>query len=110
MPRKRNTAEQIITKLSQAEVEIARGQPVGEVCRKLGMSEQTYFRWRKEYGGLRVNHLKRLKALALAGVFLITLLLPAALCDQLVLGVKLLPYRRFEFRPRGVWRANSQSW
>ena len=37
----------------------------GEVCRKLGTSEQTYYRWRKEYGGLRVNHLKRLKALEL---------------------------------------------
>ena len=55
MPRKRNTAEQIITKLRQAEVEIARGQAIAEVCRKLGTSEQTYYRWRKEYGGLRVN-------------------------------------------------------
>ena len=47
MPRKRYTAEQIITKLRQAEVEIARGQPVAEVCRKLSTSEQTYYRWRK---------------------------------------------------------------
>ena len=52
MPRKRYTAEQIITKLRQAEVEIARDQPIAEVCRKLGTSEQTYYRWRKEYGGL----------------------------------------------------------
>ena len=44
MPRKRYTAEQIITKLRQAEVEIARGQPVAEVCRKLSTSEQTYYR------------------------------------------------------------------
>ena len=65
MPRKRNTAEQIITKLRQAEVETARGQPIAEVCRKPGTSEQTYYRWRREYGGLRVNHLKRLKALEL---------------------------------------------
>ena len=65
MPRKRYTAEQSITKLRQAEVEIARDQPIAEVCRKLGTSEQTYYRWRKEYGGLRVNHLKRLKALEL---------------------------------------------
>ena len=42
MPRKRNTAEQIITNLRQAEVEVARGQPIAEVCRKLGTSEQTY--------------------------------------------------------------------
>jgi putative transposase len=65
MPRKRTTAEQIITKLRQAEVEIARGQPIAEVCRKLGTSEQIHYRWREEYGGLRVNHLKRLKALEL---------------------------------------------
>ncbi len=38
------------------------GRPAAEVCRKLGTSEQTYYRWRKEYGGLRVDHLKRLKA------------------------------------------------
>jgi putative transposase len=65
MPRKRNTSEQIITKLRQAEVDVARGQPIAEVCRKLVASEQTYDRWRKEYGGLRVNHLTRLKALEL---------------------------------------------
>jgi hypothetical protein len=65
MPRRRNTAEQIITKLRQAEVEVARGQPIAEVYRKLGTSEQTYDRWRKEYGGLRVNHLKRPKVLEL---------------------------------------------
>ena len=65
MPRRRDTAEQIITKLRQAEVEIARGQSVAEVCHELGTSEQTYYRWRKEYGGLRVNHLTRLKSLEL---------------------------------------------
>jgi len=65
MPRKRDTPEHIITKLRQVEVEVARGQPIAEVCRKLGASEQTYYRWRKEYGGLRVNHLKRLKVLEL---------------------------------------------
>ena len=49
MPRQRYTPEQIITKLRQAEVE--RGQTTAEVCLKLGTSEQTSFRWRKEYGG-----------------------------------------------------------
>ena len=68
MPRKRCTAEQIITKLRQAEVEISRDPKIAEVCRKLGTSEQTYSRWRKEYGGLRVDHLKRLKALELVAV------------------------------------------
>ena len=65
MPRKRYTAEQIITKLRQAEVELAGGQTIADVCRKLETSEQTYYRWRKEYGGVRVDHLKRLRALAL---------------------------------------------
>ena len=51
MPRKRYTPEQIITKLHRAEVELARGQSAAEGCKKLGTSEQTYSRWRKEYGG-----------------------------------------------------------
>ena len=68
MPRTRYTPEQIITKLRQAEGELARGQSAAGVCRKLGTSEQTYSRWRKEYGGLRVDHLKRLKALELVVV------------------------------------------
>jgi putative transposase len=63
MARKRFTAEQIIIKLREAEVELAKGQPPAEVCRKLGVTEQTYYRWRKEYGGLRVNQAKRLKGL-----------------------------------------------
>ena len=48
MPRKRDTSEQIIVHLREAEVELARGQTSGEVCRKLGITEQTYYRWRKE--------------------------------------------------------------
>ena len=52
MGRKRHTAEQIIRKLRKAEVELAKGQTTGEVARKLGITEQTYYRWRKEYGGL----------------------------------------------------------
>lgn len=63
MARKRNTAEQIITKLREAEVELARGQTVVQVCKKLAVSEQTYYRWRKEYGGMRVEQAKRLKDL-----------------------------------------------
>ena len=63
MGRKRYTAEQIITKLREAEVELARGQTTPQVCKKLGISEQTYYRWRKEYGGLRVDQAKRLKQL-----------------------------------------------
>ncbi len=63
MARKRYTAEQIITKLREAEVELAKGQTTSQVCKKLGISEQTYYRWRKEYGGLRVDQAKRLKQL-----------------------------------------------
>ncbi len=53
MPRQRYTPEPIITKLRQAEVELVRGQTTAEVWRKLGTSEQTYSRWRKEYGVFR---------------------------------------------------------
>ncbi len=63
MARKRYTAEQIITKLREAEVELAQGQTTPQVCKKLGISEQTYYRWRKEYGGLRIDQAKRLKQL-----------------------------------------------
>ena len=63
MGRKRNTAEQIIRKLREAEVELAKGQKIAEVARKLGITEQTYYRWRREYGGLKVSQAKRLKEL-----------------------------------------------
>ena len=63
MPRKRFTTEQVIAKLREAEVGLAQGQAVPEICRKLGISEQTYYRWRKEYGGLRLDQAKRLKEL-----------------------------------------------
>jgi transposase-like protein len=63
MGRKRHTAEQIIAKLREAEVALAKGQTAVEVARKLGITEQTYYRWRKEYGGLRVDQAKRLKML-----------------------------------------------
>ncbi len=63
MGRKRHTAEQIIAKLREAEVGLAKGQALALVARKLEISEQTYYRWRKEYGGLRVDQAKRLKEL-----------------------------------------------
>ncbi len=55
MARKRYTVEQIIAKLREAEVELSKGLETPEVCRKLGVSENTYYRWRKEYGGLRTR-------------------------------------------------------
>lgn len=63
MPRKRFTPEQIITKLREAEILFSKGLKVGEVCRQLDVSENTYYRWRKEYGGLDVHQAKRLKEL-----------------------------------------------
>ncbi len=63
MSRKRHTPEQIIRKLREAEVELAKGLTTVDVARKLGITEQTYYRWRKEYGGLRMDQAKRLKEL-----------------------------------------------
>ncbi len=63
MPRKRFTSEQIISKLREAEVELSRGTSVGQVCKQLEVTSQTYYRWRKEYGGLRVDQAKRFKDL-----------------------------------------------
>lgn len=63
MPRKSNTSEQIISKLREAEVLLSQDQTVGDVCRSLNISEQTYYRWRKEYGGIRTDQVRRLKEL-----------------------------------------------
>ena len=57
------STEQIISKLREAEVELARGLKVPQVCKKLEVTEQTYYRWRKKYGGLRMDQAKRLKDL-----------------------------------------------
>lgn len=64
MPRgKQETAEQIIPKLRVVEVEVARGKTVAESVKKIGVTEQTYYRWKKKFGGLRVDQAKRLKDL-----------------------------------------------
>ena len=63
MGAKRYSTEQIIVKLRQAEIEMGRGMKVPEVCRKLGIAEQTFYRWRKRYGGLDRSEVRRLKAL-----------------------------------------------
>ena len=63
MARKRYTTEQIIHKLREAEVELAAGKSVPAVCRKLAISEQTYYRWRGEYGGMDTTQAKKLKDL-----------------------------------------------
>ena len=63
MSRKRFSAEQIIGHLREAEVRLAQGQTVGEICRQIGISEQSYYRWRREYGGLKLDQARRLKDL-----------------------------------------------
>ena len=63
MKKKGFSPEQIIGKLREAEVLLGQGSPVGEVSRKLGVTEQTYYRWRREYGGMRVEQARRLKEL-----------------------------------------------
>ena len=63
MSRKRYTPEQIISMLREAEVALSQGQTVGQVCRVLGVSEQSYYRWRREYGGLKIDQAKRPKDL-----------------------------------------------
>ena len=60
---KRYTAEQIVNKLREAEVELAKGQTIAAVVKKLGITDQTYYRWRREYGGLKVDQARRLKEL-----------------------------------------------
>jgi transposase-like protein len=63
MVRKAFKPEQIINKLREAEVLLSQGSTVGEVSRRLGVTDQTYYRWRKEYGGMRVEQAKRLQEL-----------------------------------------------
>ena len=63
MGRRHFKAEQIIHWLREAEIKLAGGMTTGEVCRELGTSEQSYYRWRKEYGGMQVSQAKKLKEL-----------------------------------------------
>ena len=63
MPQMTYTVEQIIAKLREAEVALSQGQTVGQVSRSWGSTEQTYDRWRNEYGGLKIDQARRLKAL-----------------------------------------------
>ena len=63
MPRKRFTAEQIVNKLREADVLISQGRTVAQACKQLEITDQTYYRWRREYGGLKTDQAKRLKEL-----------------------------------------------
>jgi putative transposase len=63
MAKKSHSPELIINKLREAEILLNQGASVGEASRKIGVTEQTYYRWRKEYGGMRIEQAKRLKEL-----------------------------------------------
>ena len=63
MARRRHTPEQMINKLREAEVAIAEGGTVAEAARRIGVTQQTFYRWRTEYGGLRIDQARRLKRL-----------------------------------------------
>ena len=63
MPKKRFSSEQIIAKLRQIEVQLAQGKSIALACKDAAISEQSYFRWRKEYGGLQIGQARRLKDL-----------------------------------------------
>ena len=61
MKRKRYSPEKIIGMLREAEVALAQGMTIGAICRQLSISEQSYYRWRKQYGGLKISQVKRMK-------------------------------------------------
>jgi len=63
MPNRKYTPEQIVRKLREVEVKQAKGESVASACKALGVTDQTYYRWRKEYGGLKVDQARRLKEL-----------------------------------------------
>jgi putative transposase len=63
MPRKSKSTEEIIQALREVEVRLGQGETVGKICRGFGISEQTYYKWRREYGGLKLDQAKRLKEL-----------------------------------------------
>jgi transposase-like protein len=65
MPRKKHTPEEIVAKLRQVDVLVSQGMPVADAVRQIGVTEVTYYRWRQEYGGLKLDQVKRLKELEL---------------------------------------------
>ncbi len=63
MPQKKHKPEEIVAKLRQVDVLVSQGQSVAEAVRTIGVTQFTYYRWRKEYGGLKTNQVRRLKEL-----------------------------------------------
>ncbi len=84
MGRRAFAPEQIINKLREAEVHLSQGDSVGEASRKLGVTEQTYYRWRREYGGMRVEQARRLKVIEKENVRLKKLVADLALDNAIL--------------------------
>ena len=84
MSRKRHSPEQIISKLREAEVLIAKGQSVSQAAKALGIADQTYYRWRKEYGGMRIDQARRLKELERENARLKNLVADLSLDNQIL--------------------------
>ena len=101
MARKRYAAEEIIGKLREAEVVLAQGEAVAQVARRLGVAEPTYYRWRREYGGLRVDQAKRLKELERENSRLKRLVADQALANAMLRDVAA---GNFCARPSGTGR------
>jgi putative transposase len=88
--RKRHPPEQIVNKLRQADVELAKGQTMWSVCKTIRITDQTYFHWRKESGGSKVDQAKRFKELEQENARLKRLLAEAEL-DKAILGEAVRP-------------------
>ena len=82
MARKRFTSEQIIGKLREAEIRLGQGELLPDVCRTLAISEQTFYRWRKEFGGLKLSQAQRLRGLERENGLLRRLVADLALANQ----------------------------
>ena len=82
--KKRHGSEQIVANLRQADVELGKGLKVPEVCKQLGISEQTYYRWRQKYGGMAPEMARQMKALGKENVRLKKLVADQALDNQIL--------------------------
>jgi len=87
MPKKRFSAEQIVVVLRQIEVLMSQGKAAPVACREAGISQQSYYRWRKEYGGLELNQAKRMKELERENVRLKRLVADLSLEKQVLKDV-----------------------
>jgi putative transposase len=87
MPKKRFSAEQVVTLLRQIEVPIAQGKSAPVACRDAGISQQSYYRWRKEYGGLEIDQARRMKDLERENVRLKRLVADLSLEKQILKDV-----------------------